>query len=65
VAAYHSSDYADRAVKEIRLKRREDGSLQIVMERNISLETPPLARLLPSSAVAFNELARSPADHRL
>jgi hypothetical protein len=35
------------------------------MERNTSVETLPLVRLLPSTAVAFNELARSLATHRL
>lgn len=62
---YHSTYYADRTVKEVRLKRRDDGSLEIVMERNTSVETLPLVRLLPSTAVAFNELTRSLADHRL
>lgn len=62
---YHSTYYADRTVKEVRLRRREDGTLEIEMERNTNVETLPLVRLLPSNAVAFNALARSLAEHRL
>jgi hypothetical protein len=62
---YHSTYYADRTVKEVRLRRRTDRTLEIEMERNTSVEALPLVRLLPSNAVAFNALARSLAEHRL
>ncbi len=63
--ASHDEWRVDRAVKEVRLRRRTDGTLEIKMERNTSVDPQPLVRLLPSNAVAFNALARSLAEHRL
>ena len=57
--AYHSSYYADRTHKELRLQRGSNGNLQIVEEKNIAVETLPLSRLLPSNSMAMVELARS------
>jgi len=63
--AYHSTYYADRTEKELRLQRASDGSLQIVEEKNIAVEALPLSRLLPSNNVAMLELARSIAANQL
>ncbi len=63
--AYHSTYYADRTQKELRLQRTSDGSLQIVEEKNIAVEALPLARLLPSNNVAMLQLARSIVANQL
>jgi type II secretory pathway predicted ATPase ExeA len=56
---YHSSFYADRTQKELQLRRLADGSLQIVVEKNILVEPLPLARLVPPNTVAMRGLVRS------
>jgi len=63
--AYHSTYYADRTQKEIRLQRSTDGILHIIEEKNIAVETLPLSRLLPSNTVAMLELARSITANQL
>ncbi|MES2606067.1 MAG: AAA family ATPase [Pseudomonadota bacterium] len=62
---YHSSYYADRTQKELRLRRLADGNLQIVMEKNVQVETLPIARMVPSNAMAMSELARSIRENQL
>ena len=63
--AYHSTYYADRTQKEIRLHRTSDGILHILEEKNIAVESLPLSRLLPSNRVAMLELARSITANQL
>ncbi|HTR00494.1 MAG TPA: hypothetical protein VMH83_10910, partial [Candidatus Acidoferrum sp.] len=62
---YHSSYYADRTQKELHLQLSQNGGLQIVEEKNLSVEALPLSRLLPSVQVAMQELARSLAANQL
>lgn len=62
---YHSSYYADRTQKELRLRRLADGNLQIVTEKNVQVETLPIARLVSSTAMAMSELARSIRENQL
>jgi type II secretory pathway predicted ATPase ExeA len=62
---YHSSFYADRTDKEMRLQRTQDGSWQITLERNIAVVTLPLARLVPTNRVAARVTNRSVVEFKL
>jgi type II secretory pathway predicted ATPase ExeA/ketosteroid isomerase-like protein len=50
---YHSSYYADRTRKALRLERSAGGDWQITGERNLQVEALPLARLIPGSTLTL------------
>jgi hypothetical protein len=62
---YHSSFYADRTEKELRLQRTPEGSWQITLERNTAVVTLPLARLVPENRVAARVGNRSVREFKL
>lgn len=50
---YHSSYYADRTRKAMRLERSARGDWQITSERNLQVDALPLARLIPGSTLTL------------
>lgn len=50
---YHSSYYADRTRKAVKLERAAGGDWQITGERNLQVEALPLARLIPGSTLTL------------
>jgi hypothetical protein len=50
---YHSSYYADRTRKALRLERSTRGDWEITGERNLQVEALPLARLIPGSSLTL------------
>lgn len=50
---YHSSYYADRTRKVIRLERSTRGEWEITSERNLQVDALPLARLIPGSTLTL------------
>jgi hypothetical protein len=62
---YHSTYYADRTVKDLRLARGAAGQWLIIEERNERVEALPLSRLVPGNSITMRGGINTVFEHAL